>query len=1201
MNFKRLELYGFKSFADKTVIEFNNGISGIVGPNGCGKSNVADSVRWVLGEQSSKLLRGTSMQDVIFSGTEKRKSSSFCEVSLVLDNSDRTVDIDYSEVILTRKLYRSGESEYLINKNPARLKDIVDILHDSGIGRDGYSIIGQGKVEEIVSSKPENRRAIFEEAAGIAKFKQKKIESERKLARVRENLSRVNDIIFEIERQLNPLREQAETAKKYLQLKENLKILEVNNYIYNYDNAASNKKDIAIKIEGLAQEIALRQQDLDVASANYNKNFDDIQKIDKNIQDLYEQMANLKVSLEKKSTEANVAREKLVLLKEQAERYNQELLKQQSIISNAENEIINKTNRLNSNKKQIESLTIEGDNISKKYLSVVDELTKSEDEAEINQQMMIDALDKLSDIKADMSKLNAERLAQVDKQASLMADKQNYETKVKVNQDQVSLLKNSYEKLLQDKQNWLNKLDIVNNNLEKCKNYIESGNNNIYQIGQALSSLEARQKLLTEMQKSYDGFNGAVKHVLQSAQQNETIKKKVVGVVANLMKVPAKFETAIEMALGSQVQNVVTENENDAKAIIDYLKQNNYGRATFLPKTSLKPKDLYSFRTEINSCKGSFGVASDLIEYDKSLDVIFKSLLGGTVIVDDLVTAVNLAKQTRYSFKIVTLDGDVINPQGSITGGSKKYVVSSIVGREREIEEIKNQILQLQEKKEHLLAEIEKAKTSQTQQLQQQEIINSNIVKNDIEIAKNQENATVLSNEIENYNNLIIDNKSQLEMVIAKIKAIDTALDQTDKKQNSINNNKSNANESIAKRQEQFENLKRERDNYNNKILEIKVEITKLNSENESLKLDLERLNNQKEETLVVIDQINQDILSTQKTIQSAENIINAKMQDKGYVEITEKLDKVNNQLAHLGDYKNNLQAELKVLEEDKLNLNNKLNKLQDKKYQEEFNLNKIDTDIENMQERIWENYELTYSSALEYKKEDYVLEDGMKEANKVKREIDRLGFVNVNAIDAVGEQEERYKQLKTEYDDGIKAEQDLIQIIKELASEMTTRFDTAFKTIQTNFTKVFKELFGGGNAQLVLTQPESGDYLESGVDIIAEPPGKKLQNITLLSGGEKALTAIAILFSILKLRPMPFVILDEIEAALDEANVGRFAKYLKRFSNETQFIVITHRKPTMELADSLHGVTMQEKGISKIVSVKLSDAVENAAVGSAS
>ena len=1200
MNFKRLELYGFKSFADKTVIEFNNGISGIVGPNGCGKSNVADSVRWVLGEQSSKLLRGTSMQDVIFSGTEKRKSSSFCEVSLVLDNSDRTVDVDYSEVILTRKLYRSGESEYLINKNPARLKDIVDILHDSGIGRDGYSIIGQGKVEEIVSSKPENRRAIFEEAAGIAKFKQKKIESERKLARVRENLSRVNDIIFEIERQLNPLREQAETAKKYLQLKENLKILEVNNYIYNYDNAASNKKDIAIKIEGLAQEISLRQQDLDVATANYNKNFDDIQKIDKNIQDLYEQMANLKVSLEKKSTEANVAREKLILLKEQADRYSQELLKQQQTINNIETEIVNKTNKLNNNKKQIETLTIEGDNISKKYLSVVDELTKSEDEAEINQQMMIDALDKLSDIKADLSKLNAERLAQVDKQALLMADKQNYETKIQFNQEQVSLLKNTYNNLLTDKQNWLNKLDIVNKNLEKCKNYIETSNNNVYQIGQALSSLEARQKLLTEMQKSYDGFNGAVKHVLQSAEQNEAIKKKVVGVVANLMKVPAKFETAIEMALGSQVQNVVTENENDAKSIIDYLKQNNFGRATFLPKTSLKPKDLYSFKTEINSCKGCFGVASSLIEYDKSLDVIFKSLLGGTVIVDDLVTAVNLAKQTRYSFKIVTLDGDVINPQGSITGGSKKYVVSSIVGREREIEDIKNQIVQLTEKKEHLINEIQKAKDSQQQQMQLQEQINANCVKNDIEIAKNQENITVLSNEIENYKQLINDNKSQLEMVVAKIKAIDTALDQTDKKQNSINNNKSNANESIAKRQEQFENLKRERDNYNNKILEIKVEITKLNSENESLNMDFERLNNQKEETLNIIEQVNQDILSTQKTIQSAENIINAKMQDKGYVEITQKLDKVNDQLAHLGDYKNNLQAELKVLEEDKLNLNNKLNKLQDKKYQEEFNLNKIDTDIENMQERIWENYELTYSSALEYKKEEYNLEDGMKEANKVKREIDRLGFVNVNAIDAVGEQEERYKQLKTEYDDGVKAEQDLIQIIKELATEMTTRFDTAFKTIQTNFTKVFKELFGGGNAQLVLTQPESGDYLEAGVDIIAEPPGKKLQNITLLSGGEKALTAIAILFSILKLRPMPFVILDEIEAALDEANVGRFAKYLKRFSNETQFIVITHRKPTMELADSLHGVTMQEKGVSKIVSVKLSDAVENATTASA-
>lgn len=1198
MNFKRLELYGFKSFADKTIIEFNDGISGIVGPNGCGKSNVADSVRWVLGEQSSKLLRGTSMQDVIFSGTEKRKSSSYCEVSLVLDNSDRTVDIEYSEIILTRKLYRSGESEYLINKNPARLKDIVEILHDSGIGRDGYSIIGQGKVEEIVSSKPENRRAIFEEAAGIAKFKQKKLESERKLARVRDNLSRVNDIIFEIERQLNPLREQAEVAKKYLQLKENLKILEVNNYIYNYDNAASNKQEISIRINGLTQEIQLRQQDLEVANNNYNKNFENIQKIDKNIKDLYEQMVNLKVSLEKKSGEANIARERLTLLREQAERYEQELKKQQDALNQIENDIIAKTQKQADNENKIHELTELADKVSEKYLSVVDELTKSEDEAEVNQQMMISALDKLSDIKADISKLNAEKLAGIERQGTLTAEKQNYEAKIRYNQEQVSVNNVKLQELQSKKQTLSQKLQTITNNIGKCRDFIDNANNSQSQLAQTISSLDARKKLLEEMQKSYDGFNGAVKHILQNAETNAGLKKNIVGVVANLMKVPAKFETAIEMALGNQVQNIVTENENNAKAIIEYLKQNNYGRATFLPKSALKPKDLYNFRADINSCKGCFGVASDLIEYDSSLASIFKNLLGGTVIVDNLVTAVSLAKQTKYGFKIVTLEGDVINPQGSITGGSKKFSVSSIVGREREIEDITNQISHLKERQSHITVETTKAKSTLDLLLKEQENGNNAVYSLDIEITKLTETINNCSVELDNLKQSINNTKSQLEEVIAKIKAIDVALEETDKEQSSINSNKSTANESIAKRQEQFENLKRERDEYNNKILEVKVEIARLNSENALLSEDLMRLDTEKEECLLAIDVVSADIVSNQKTIKSAEDIINAKMQDRGYVEISEKLDNVNNQLENLGNYKEELQAELKVLEEDKLNLNNKLNKLQDKKYQEEFNLSKIDTDIENMQERIWENYELTYSSALEYKKEEYDLDSGMREANKVKREIDRLGFVNVNAIEAVSEQEERYKVLKTEYDDGVKAEEDLIKIIKELATEMTTRFDTAFKTIQSNFTRVFKELFGGGNAELVLIPPESGDYLEAGVDIIAEPPGKKLQNITLLSGGEKALTAIAILFSILKLRPMPFVILDEIEAALDEANVGRFAKYLKRFSNETQFIVITHRKPTMELADSLHGVTMQEKGVSKIVTVKLSDAVESAQIG---
>ena len=1198
MKFKRLELCGFKSFADKTIIEFNDGISGIVGPNGCGKSNVADSVRWVLGEQSSKLLRGTSMQDVIFSGTEKRKSSSYCEVSLVLDNCDRTVDLDYSEIILTRKLYRDGTSEYLINKNPARLKDIVDILHDSGIGRDGYSIIGQGKVEEIVSSKPENRRAIFEEAAGIAKFKQKKLESERKLERVRDNLSRVNDIIYEIERQLNPLREQAETAKKYLSLKENLKVLEVNNYIYNYDNASTKKAEIGSKINGLMEEIALREQDLEVATNNYNKNFEDIQKIDENIQNLYEQMVNLKVALEKKSGEANIAREKLTILKAQAERYNQELNKYQEELSNIENEIIAKSQKQKDNECRIEFLNKEAEDINKKYLSVVDELTKSEDEAEVNQQLMITALDKLSDIKADISKLNTEKLAEMEKQAKITTEKQNNEARLQVYQEQVSLNKAKVDEYIGKRKLCEDKLNLADTNINKCKEFIDKSMHNLSSVVQALSSLEARHKLLEEMQKSYDGFNGAVKNILQNTEFNVDLKKKVIGVVASLMKVPAKFETAIEMALGNQVQNIVTENEEDAKSIIQYLKKNSFGRATFLPKTALKPRDLYNFRAEINSCKGSFGVASELIEYDENLSSVFKNLLGSTVIVDELTTAVNLAKQTRYAFKIVTLEGDIINPQGSITGGSKKYTVSSIVGREREIEDIAKQLTSLKEKQEHINGEVDKAKSTLNTLQEQRNLIDEQMRKIDLESTKISQLILNAENEIINLNNLINENKSQLIEIASKIKAIDISLEQTDKEQSSINTNKSAANESIAKRHEKFENLKHERDTYNAKIMEVKVEIARLNSENVALSEDCKRLETENEECLVNIEQISNDVATTYATITEAEKVINAKMQDEKYVELSDKLDKVNEQIANLSNYKSNLQSELKIFEEDKLNLNTRLNKLQDRKYQEEFNLSKIDTDIENMQERIWENYELTYASALEYKKEDYDIDFGTKEANRVKREIDKLGFVNVNAIEAVGEQEQRYVELKTEYDDGVKAESDLIQIIKELASEMTTRFDTAFKCVQENFSKVFKELFGGGNAELVLTESESGDSLDAGVDIIAEPPGKKLQNITLLSGGEKALTAIAILFSLLKLRPMPFVILDEIEAALDEANVGRFAKYLKRFSNETQFIVITHRKPTMELADSLHGVTMQEKGVSKIVSVKLSDAVAGAEAG---
>lgn len=1192
MNLKRIELQGFKSFADKTLVDFVGGITAIVGPNGCGKSNVADAIRWVLGEQSSKLLRGTSMQDVIFNGTEKRKSLSYCEVSLVLDNSERLLEIDYDEVALSRKLYRSGESEYLLNKQTCRLADIRNILHDSGIGRDGYSIIGQGKVEEIVSSKPENRRGIFEEAAGISKFKYKKQEAERKLERTRDNLSRVNDILLEIERQLKPLKEQSETAKKYLDFKSQLKSYEINNYIYNYDNAATNKQIINDRINAIQEEMDSKQLDLDKAINQYNKNMEDIDKIDKNMQQLYEQITDLKVALEKSSGETNVIRERLNLLKEQAEKFKQDLLKAQDDISQIEITLKQKNERKVSNEIEIENLNQQSNAISQKYLSIVDELTKSEDEAEVNQQLMITALDKLSDIKADISKLNTERLNAVEKQAELITDiKLNNEKLVK-NQTELVLVNEQYQTQSSKNKDYSAKHETLQQEAFQLKQSISLNQTEVSNYYSTIASLEARHKMLVEMQKNYDGFNGAAKQLLRRSETNTALKQNFVGVVASLMSVPKQYETAIEMSLGSQIQNIVTENEDNAKKLIAYLKENNLGRATFLPITSLKPRNVDHFTKEINSCRGCLGVASKLISYDKHYSNIFENLLGGTVIVDNIVTAVDLAKQTRYGFKIVTLNGDVINPQGSITGGSKDNNINSIVGREREIKDIESQLTTLKTQ----LATMQNDLLINKQKLEKIEfMINSISVQkyeSGVEVAKLFENKQKLEQQIEDIKQQIEKLENENIAVTSKIKAIDVAINQHDAEKSSIDSNKSTANESIAKRQQKFENLKKERDEYNAKMLDVKVKIASLKSENISIDEDIVRLQQEQEEGLLNIEQISQYIFQNSKTIESAERIIAEKTNNTEYNQINNKLTEVKSKLDGLEDYKRSLQAQIKQLDEERLLLTTRIHKLQDKRFQEDLNLSKIDTELENMQARVWEDYGLTYSSAIEFKIEDYDLQNGLKQANILKREIDKLGYVNVNAIEDSRLQQERYDELSLQNNDLLKAEEDLTKIINELATEMTTRFDNAFTVVNENFGKVFKELFGGGRAELVLTPSESGNALEQGVDIIAEPPGKKLQNITLLSGGEKALTAIAILFSILKLRPMPFVLLDEIEAALDEANVGRFAKYLQRFSSETQFIVITHRKPTMELADSLYGVTMQEKGVSKIVSVKLSDAI---------
>ena len=1195
MNFKEIELAGFKSFADKTDIKFDSGITAIVGPNGCGKSNVSDAIRWVLGEQSSKLLRGSSMQDVIFNGTEKRKSLSYCEVTLVFNNTDRYFNYDTDEIAITRKLYRSGESVYLINRTPVRLKDIINLLYDSGIGRDGYSIIGQGKVEEIISSKPENRRTIFEDAAGIAKFKSRKVDAERKLERTQDNLTRANDILSELERQMGPLKKQAENAKLWLELRKRLQDLEVNSYVYKFNNTNSVKNQINTKLSAICEETQTRQQELDKTSTEYENCSQKVNSIDEEIANTHTSILNLSVELEKQSGEANVIRERIANMNDTKSKIDADLLSAKNTIEKDTAELGFKKEKYSELVKNLETLNKSYDEVSNDYLKIVDELSFHEDQTQDSQQKMIDAMDKLTDIKANFSKYQAER----DMLKTTVFEQEQKLTNINKSAQEKLLQKQEIEKsveaLKQQKQEIDNNLASAKLKQESLTEQIKENQEEKYRTNSKFQVYENRKNMLEEMQKEYDGYQLAVKRLLKESERNASIKSKMVGVLASLITVPEKYETAIEIALGNAVQNIVTFDEQNAKELINYLKFNDFGRATFLPISKIRPKFIDKEDAKALTFAGCFGLASDLISYPNTIKDIISNLLGATIVVDNLDTAITISNKTKLSYKIVTLDGDVINPQGSMTGGSKKKDTANIISRDREIQTLKTEIENLKQKLNSLnTTAISLQKEYETNKIAINQLFDKRNTA-DVDFAKENERLTTIEITVEE---ILQEQKTLQETYNStkiRIENITKQLESIDELETTAMQNKTSANKFIAERQEKFAELKQKRDNINETLTKIKVEIASFEAQKTSFEQDFERLDDEINLNTLQANSYANEIQKLEKTIKGAEDIIRQQIETQANQEAKAKLQSLRDYLKENETQKQTLQDKIKLLNDKKMQIMDDITKLNDKKNSCENQLEKVDTELAQMQERIFEEYSLTYETCQEFVRDDFDISSATPEIAEIKREISKLGYVNVHAIDDVKLLMERYTGLKEQTDDLTKAQENLTKVIEELSAEMMTRFETEFKKINENFKVTFRELFGGGNARLELTDPNN--LLESGVDIVAEPPGKKLQNITLLSGGEKALTAIAILFAILKLKPMPFCLLDEIEAALDDANVGRFAEYLRRFSKVTQFIVITHRKPTMELADCLYGVTMEEKGVSKMVSVKLADALKNVEV----
>ena len=980
MVFKKIEVFGFKSFADKLEVDFSGGVTCIVGPNGCGKSNVSDAVRWVLGEQSSKVLRGTSMQDVIFKGTEKRSQLGYCEVSLHFDNAQKTFPVDFGEVVISRKLYRSGESEYFINRQPARLKDITGILHDSGIDRDGLTIISQGQVGEIINAKPENRRGIFEEAVGIAKFKSRKVEAERKLERTAADLQRVNDVINEIGRGLGPLLRQAEAAEKYIALRDRLKLLEVNAYIRQYDGAAENKERLQTELNRVSEELQSKQTQMSEAMESGSAGLDEIEQIDKRQQTAQEMVLQLSLGLERHSGEKKLVQEKLELLGEQDVSVKTEIAVLQSQL---------------------------------------------EDERAKQERGKL----RLEELKNKQESLNEQLL----EASEVLSEKSGVETTL-------SALR-----------------------IEKAQ-------------------AEARKKTIENLIESGEGYKFSVRKIIEAKSKDNQIEKEVVGVLAQLLVVPQELEAAIEVALGAAAQNIVTHDEDGAKRMVDFLRRNNWGRATFLPITSTRARVFSMEEDKALSDSCVIGVASELVDFPEEIARVVNALLGRVVIVDTLDNAIALAKRTKNAFKIVTPDGDVIETRGSITGGSKNALNNNL-WHTNSLAAVEEQIADIDEK----IAELTEDGSAETAR----------------------DTVTSLKVKIAGTEGDLYATETMLAGMVNTLLLMEKNIEE-----------KSSALGAINKNMKMAKDLEADAD------------------------------------------------------------------EEKLYYEAVRRLEMAKEELDGFEGRKQKLRERITECDRLRTELSNEIADLTQHYYKTESDRARIDVDIEQMQQRIDEEYGLNYSSCFEFKTEEFDMEAALPEIAGLKRSITRLGPVNLDAVEDCKESKARFDNYSEQVADLTSAKADLEKLIGELSAEMEGRFKRDFEIINHNFGIVFKELFGGGNARLVLTDP--GDCLGSGIDIVAEPPGKKLQNITLLSGGEKALTAIAILFAILKLRPMPFCLLDEIEAALDEANVARFASYLQKFSATTQFIVITHRKPTMELADNLYGVTMEEKGVSKLVSVKL-------------
>ena len=1180
MYLKRLEMQGFKSFADKTVLEFMPGITSVIGPNGSGKSNISDAIRWILGEQSMKSLRGTKTQDIIFAGTQNRKSLGFAEASLIFDNTDGTLPIEYSEVTVTRKIYRSGETGYYINKVPCRLKDIVELFMDTGIGRDGYSIIGQGKIDEILSNKSEDRRHIFEEAAGIVKYRTRKEETEKKLEQTKLNLLRINDILTEIEGNLEPLQMQSDKAKKYLNLKEELKNIEVGLFIYNIEKYKQSLEELTKDEEIMNSTLNQEEGKLEKIKILKEELKDRIDEITTQIEKMQNIGFESQKEIEKLNSNINVAEAKIASNTENIETYKKEITELEEKIKNLKEEIEQKQNKkdnLKQNKEKFENELKEKEEELKK---LTEKLSSKEIEIEELKKQVEENTDQKYEVQSEISMQTAnfenleKRQKQLDQEIS-----NNISELDRTRMKKEDIAKGFYE-IENNRNKVLKSIEEIDNKKQEINNKIKEFDIKIANNTNEMRMKQSRYNFLVETEKEKEGYIKSVKLLLTDCEKIKELGKGMHGVLANIISVPTEYETAIEMCLGASLQNIVTDTEEDAKKLVEHLRKNNLGRASFLPISSVKGKKIENIK---GKKAGVVGIASDLISCDKKYEQIILNLLGRTVIVDNMQNAINLAKENNYSFRIITIEGDIINPSGAITGGSVTKKTVNILGRSREIESLEKEIKKLKEKIEKLEKDKEQYESSSEDVIEEVQSLEKQLQEIDITYATEKQRVVSIDENIE-----------QIQKRIEKLKC---EKERAEENKNTIKISKEENQKLIEKINKQNEEDQKIIDEFSNANKDSQKYIDDLNFDITNLKISVSSFNESEVSIEEMTEMINKEIETHTRNAENKKvQIENASLENsklKEEIENTKKeIEEVKSQVENSGE-------NIEKLKQERIEQNEKLSKKEDEQTGQfktieelkaqitkmEVKKTKTEEDITDVINKMWEEYELTPNNAGNYQKPENVALTQRK-VNILRTDIKELGSVNVDSI-------EEYKNLKDRYDFMCEQRLDLEdtmaklrKVIQEMTETMKKQFKEKFEVINKNFGEVFKELFGGGMAEVTLTDEEN--ILECGIDITVQPPGKKLQNMTLLSGGEKAFTAIALLFAILKINPAPFCVLDEIEAALDDVNVYRYAEYLKKFAKETQFLIITHRKGTMEVADTVYGVTMEEKGISKLLSMKL-------------